>query len=196
MDLYEVVDQATKLLKQRGRLTYRLLKRQFDLDDDVLDDLDASITPDLVSVFQAAYPRCLISASTGRSDHLTASFMRRELDVVVTALLPQDTSRFEVYPILREPFILVTAKGQLDPEKPVMDQLDDMPFVAFNDTMPLGRLINQQFRRVGMNVEKRVDGDPQHEDWMQPSAERDVVLATVQNIVQQLIQLIGQGSGQ
>ena len=125
----------------------------------IIDDLDASITPDLVSVFQAAYPRCLISASTGRSDHLTASFMRRELDVVVTALLPHDTARFEVYPILREPFILVTAKGQLDPERPVMDQLDDMPFVAFNDTMPLGRLINQQFRRVGLNIEKRVAFD-------------------------------------
>ncbi len=39
MDLYEVVDQAVRLLQQRGRLTYRLLKRQFDLDDDVLDDL-------------------------------------------------------------------------------------------------------------------------------------------------------------
>jgi class 3 adenylate cyclase len=33
MDFYEVVDQVVKLLQQRGRLTYRSLKVQFQLDD-------------------------------------------------------------------------------------------------------------------------------------------------------------------
>ena len=39
MDFVAVVDQAIALLRQRGRLTYRTLKRQFQLDDDVLEDL-------------------------------------------------------------------------------------------------------------------------------------------------------------
>ena len=34
MDLYDVLDQIVDLLQQRKRLTYRLLKRQFALDDD------------------------------------------------------------------------------------------------------------------------------------------------------------------
>jgi class 3 adenylate cyclase len=34
-----VVDHAIALLRQRGRVTYRALKRQFDLDDDALADL-------------------------------------------------------------------------------------------------------------------------------------------------------------
>jgi class 3 adenylate cyclase/energy-coupling factor transporter ATP-binding protein EcfA2 len=34
-----VVDQAIALLRQRGRVTYRALKRQFALDDDALEDL-------------------------------------------------------------------------------------------------------------------------------------------------------------
>jgi hypothetical protein len=33
------VDQAITLLRQRGRLTYRTLQRQFQLDDAALDDL-------------------------------------------------------------------------------------------------------------------------------------------------------------
>ena len=33
MDFYEMVDQVVKLLQQRGRLTYRSLKVQFQLDD-------------------------------------------------------------------------------------------------------------------------------------------------------------------
>jgi hypothetical protein len=39
MNFYSVVDQAIALLRQCGRVTYRALKRQFDLDDDALADL-------------------------------------------------------------------------------------------------------------------------------------------------------------
>ena len=39
VDFVAVVDQVIALLRQRGRLTYRTLKRQFQLDDDVLEDL-------------------------------------------------------------------------------------------------------------------------------------------------------------
>src|SRR5215471_20776384 len=39
MTFEDLLDQAIDLLQRRGRLTYRTLKRQFQLDDDVLEDL-------------------------------------------------------------------------------------------------------------------------------------------------------------
>ena len=39
MDFVAVVDHVIALLRQRGRVTYRTLKRQFQLDDEVLEDL-------------------------------------------------------------------------------------------------------------------------------------------------------------
>ena len=39
MDLYSVLEQVVDLLLQRGRVSYRALKRQFELDDDFLEDL-------------------------------------------------------------------------------------------------------------------------------------------------------------
>ena len=39
MDFVAVLDQVITLLRQRGRLTYRTLKRQFELDDAALEDL-------------------------------------------------------------------------------------------------------------------------------------------------------------
>src|SRR5499426_4884124 len=39
MDFVAVVDQVIALLRQRGRMTYSTLKRQFQLDDDALHDL-------------------------------------------------------------------------------------------------------------------------------------------------------------
>ena len=39
MDFVAVVDQVIALLRQRGRVTYRTLKRQFQLDEAALEDL-------------------------------------------------------------------------------------------------------------------------------------------------------------
>src|SRR5262249_48928243 len=43
MDFYTVLDQVLALLRQRGRVSYRALKRQFDLDNAYLDDLKVEI---------------------------------------------------------------------------------------------------------------------------------------------------------
>src|SRR5215510_9523733 len=39
MDFVAVLDQVIALLRQRGRLTYSTLKRQFQLDDAALEDI-------------------------------------------------------------------------------------------------------------------------------------------------------------
>ena len=39
MTFEEVLDQASAMLQRRGRVTYRTLQRQFQLDDNALSDL-------------------------------------------------------------------------------------------------------------------------------------------------------------
>ncbi len=39
MTFEEILDQAIAMLQRRGRVTYRTLKRQFQLDDTALEDL-------------------------------------------------------------------------------------------------------------------------------------------------------------
>src|SRR5215813_1889992 len=43
MDFEEILDQAIALLQRRGRVTYRALKRQFNLDDAFLEDLTVEL---------------------------------------------------------------------------------------------------------------------------------------------------------
>jgi hypothetical protein len=43
MTFDDILDQAIAMLQRRGRLTYRTLKRQFDLDDGALEDLKDEI---------------------------------------------------------------------------------------------------------------------------------------------------------
>jgi hypothetical protein len=39
MGFYEILDQVVDLLRRRGRVTYRALQREFQLDEDTLTDL-------------------------------------------------------------------------------------------------------------------------------------------------------------
>jgi hypothetical protein len=43
MKFSEIVDQAVEFLRRRERVTYRALKREFDLDDESLEDLKAEL---------------------------------------------------------------------------------------------------------------------------------------------------------
>src|SRR5262247_3735470 len=43
MDFYALLDQVIALLRQRQRVTYRALKRQFHFDDDYLEDVKAEL---------------------------------------------------------------------------------------------------------------------------------------------------------
>src|SRR6266571_4317328 len=43
MTFEALLDQAMAMLQRRGRVTYRALKRQFNLDDDYLEDLKAEL---------------------------------------------------------------------------------------------------------------------------------------------------------
>ena len=62
MDFVAVVDQVIALLRQRGRVAYRTLKRHFQLDDEALEDLKEELIeaerglrgPDITSVVPGA----------------------------------------------------------------------------------------------------------------------------------------------
>src|SRR5438093_6445155 len=43
MDFEAILDQAIAMLQRRGRVTYRALKRQFNLDDAFLEDLTVEL---------------------------------------------------------------------------------------------------------------------------------------------------------
>ncbi len=121
----------------------------------IIDDLDASLTPVLVSALQARFQKCFVHAFSGSSDQIIERLQSREADIGVTALLPPDGNAFQSVPILREAFILVTAKGVIKPGSDVRAVLTKLPFVQYSETMPIGQKIAQHLKRVKMNVPRR-----------------------------------------
>ncbi len=121
----------------------------------IVDDLDASITPELIARLKTQYPQCAFIASSGMSNSNTQELIRREVDIAVTADLPADRGAFDVFPLLREPFILVAALGALQDGIGVTEQLQRLPFVSYNKGMPIGRAIEEQLRRVRLSPQER-----------------------------------------
>jgi DNA-binding transcriptional LysR family regulator len=118
----------------------------------IIDDLDASLTPVLVSALQARFRQCFVHAFSGRSDQIIDLLRVRQADIGVTALLPDDSHTFTSLQIMSEPFILVTAKGAIPAGQDARAVLQKLPFVQYSEAMPIGRKVAAHLKRVKLNV--------------------------------------------
>lgn len=121
----------------------------------IIDDLDASLTPVLVSSLQSRFRQCFVHALSGRSDQIIELLQTRQADIGVTAVLPQDSHTFTALQILSEPLILVTAKGAIAPGQDPRAALLNLAFVQYSDTLPIGRKVSAHLKRVKLNVPRR-----------------------------------------
>jgi DNA-binding transcriptional LysR family regulator len=128
------------------------LSSMLELRFGVIDDLDASITPDLVIQLQERYPRCQLTVTSGRSDHLSEALAQRSLDLVLTGVLPEPAAAFRSTPILREPFVLAAPPGMFDPRGDLRAQMKERPFVRYNAGMPIGAMVAQHLRRLRIEL--------------------------------------------
>lgn len=121
----------------------------------IIDDLDASLTPVLVSNLQRRFPRCFVSALSGGSDQVVDRLVAREADIGVSAAVPRDAEAFRVLPLLRESFVLVAARGTLDGAGDIATRLEALPFVRYSDAVPIGRTVSSHLKRVRLNAARR-----------------------------------------
>jgi DNA-binding transcriptional LysR family regulator len=118
----------------------------------MIDDLDASMTPELVGHIRRLYAHCQLVVSSGRSDALMEKLVDRSIDIITTGLLPKEMSGFQDFPILRESFIIAAPRGVFTPHTDLRSQLPNAPFVRYHPSMPIGQLINQHLRRLRIEL--------------------------------------------
>lgn len=121
----------------------------------IIDDLDTTMTPALVSSLLADYPRFFVNAFSGRSDHILGRLERREADICLTASVPGEAHGFLALPILRESFLLVLARGaQREGETP-REAIGRLPFVRYSETIPIGQKVALMLRRARIAPPRR-----------------------------------------
>lgn len=121
----------------------------------IIDDLDSTLTPFLVNSLLERFRDCYVNAYSGRSDYMVEMFQQREADICVSAYVPEDIEGFKFIPIIREPFIMVTAKGLIKEGQSVIDQITEAPFIQYSEAIPIGRAITQHLNRIRFNVPRK-----------------------------------------
>jgi class 3 adenylate cyclase len=128
VDFVAVVDQAIALLRQRGRLTYGTLKRQFQLDDAALDDLkDELIYGQRLAVDEegrvlvwtggsAAVPSPAASPTPGQTRAPLTYTPKHLADKILTTRSALEGERKQVTVLFADVVGFTTLAEQLDPE--------------------------------------------------------------------------------
>jgi class 3 adenylate cyclase len=116
MDFYEVVRQAANLLQQQGKLTYRTLRRQFDLDDAALEDLKEELLYSHPVVDDEGRGLIWTGEAGAPPEPTSTATPAAQQAVAQTVHPPPDAERRQLTVMFSDLVDSTKLSGQLDPE--------------------------------------------------------------------------------
>ncbi|MCZ8154115.1 MAG: LysR family transcriptional regulator, partial [Rhodobacteraceae bacterium] len=118
----------------------------------MIEDLDAEVTPQLLTELATELKGCRFLLETGASHHLQEQLSNRALDMVVAADAPLEVPEGgrEVHPLLAEPFLAVAPKGG-DPAS--------LPLIQYTTRHLMGRQIAAHLARQNLRIGARFELD-------------------------------------
>ncbi|HEX9857828.1 MAG TPA: LysR family transcriptional regulator [Paracoccaceae bacterium] len=129
----------------------------------VIEDLDADVTPRLLSAMAQDLRGCRFLLETGASHRLLDQLEARALDMAVAADLgaahSADADWIEVHPLLSEPFIVAAPRGALDPARDLAGQLHSLPLIQYSTRHHMGRQIAAHLARQNLRLRHQFELD-------------------------------------
>ncbi|MEO1774056.1 MAG: LysR family transcriptional regulator [Pseudomonadota bacterium] len=154
-----ILDEATGAMSELAEMALASLPR---LRLAIVEDFDADVTPGLVAGLSHAMPDCAISVQSGPSHQNLAALETRAVDMVVVAegeaALPD---WIEAHPILREPYVLVTARGLAAGDDPLA-ALGTAPLVRYAPSLMMGQQIDAHLQRLRLSPARAFAFDSNH----------------------------------
>ena len=128
----------------------------------MIEDLEADVTPRLLTHMAGELKGCQFLLETGASHYLYDQLDTRELDVIVAAELEAETDKVEVHPLLREGFIVAAPRGVMTSGDRLLRQLRRLPLIQYTQRHYMGRLINSHLTRQNLTLPHRFELDSYH----------------------------------
>lgn len=128
----------------------------------MIEDLEADVTPQLLTHMASELKGCQFLLETGASHYLYDQLDARALDVIVAAELGAESDWVEVHPLMREGFVVAAPKGVIHRDGDVQRQLKRMPMVQYTQRHYMGRLVNAHLARQNLTLTHRFEIDSYH----------------------------------
>lgn len=140
----------------RAELALADLSRLTEFRLGVIEDLDAEVTPRLLSWMAEDLAGCKFLLETGASHRLYDALDTRALDVVVAADMGAAADWMEVHPLLEEPFVAVVPKGT------GLEDPHALPLILYTARHHMGRQIGAHLARHNLRLAHRFELDSYH----------------------------------
>ncbi len=143
------LDAAKQLLDDVGAVKAKLVLADqsppMSLKIASIEELDATVTAAWLVRLTKSFPNISFSLTSGASHENHNALSTRAVDMTLAVDTVAKVDWVEQHPILRDPFILVTARGT------TAETIDDRPFIRYLNDLQIGRQIEAQLRRTKAN---------------------------------------------
>lgn len=128
----------------------------------MIDDLEADITPPLLTRLAERLPGCQFLLETNASHVLYDQLDAQALDLIVAAEMGPAQSWAEVHPLWSEDFLVAVRAGEVDADGDLLAQLRDRPLVHYTTRHHMGRLVQTHLVRLNLTLAHRFELDSYH----------------------------------
>jgi DNA-binding transcriptional LysR family regulator len=158
--------RAQTILHEAAQATSELalkdLSAKIRLRLGMIEDFDADVTPRLLTRLAEQLPKAQFVLRNGASHALMDVLESRGLDIAVVADPGDVSPAFEVHPLLRDPFVLLTPRRMLREGTDVIDQLRQSELLQYTPRHLMGRQIASHLARANMVASQRFELDSYH----------------------------------
>lgn len=113
----------------------------------LIDDFDNELTPRLVSILADSLTSCRFKLITAPSHEISAAMQARTLHIAVAASTGEMHDGVTEYPLVRDPFILVTPLGLVADPAEIMASLHTLPLLRYASEQLISRQIEAHLAR-------------------------------------------------
>jgi len=128
----------------------------------VIDDFDGEVAPQLAQILAQLLPNCTFRHRTRPSHEVLGLLARNELDLAVAATPQEAVPGIVEYPLLRDPFVMVTPASRDIPPASYVDKSAGLPFLWYPSSQLIGHQIELQLRRNRVNFDRRYEMESNH----------------------------------
>lgn len=146
-----------ELRSAQSELTVMDLSHLRTLSMGLIDDFDNDLTPRLATMLADSMTQARFKMITAPSHEISAALARGDLHVAISASRGEAIENAKEYPLIRDPFILVTPAGTaMDPADP-LSGLRALPFLRYAREQLIAQQIESQLTAQNLQFEHRFE---------------------------------------
>ncbi|SMX49269.1 LysR family transcriptional regulator [Maliponia aquimaris] len=141
----------------QNELTVMDLTHLSTLSLGVIDDFDNDLTPRLVTILADSMTRCRFKLITAPSHEITEEIRARRLHLAIAASSGEVMDEIIEYPLVRDPYILVCARGAVEAAGGVRQMMESLPILRYDRAQLIGRQIEAHLARQKLTFAERFE---------------------------------------